>query len=326
MKLTALDRERAFALLGPGFAGGEGFVLITDLRAAASQPTLVLAPYDDEVAQLDGTTTHVADLEIDVPPALLAPEVDARGYERAVERIRGHIAAGDVYEVNLTLRAQLPPVGAPALVATLCRRGVPRFLAWLRLPDGREVVSASPELLFAIDGRTVRAEPMKGTARPGREAELEQSPKEHAELAMITDLVRNDLTPVCVPQTVRVMSARRFLHLPYAVQAVSDVAGELARGIGPLEVLRALHPGGSVTGAPKQAAMKLIAELEASPRGVYCGALGLCTGDRATFSLLIRTAARVAAGWIYGVGGAIVWDSDAARELDEIHVKLGALR
>jgi anthranilate/para-aminobenzoate synthase component I len=329
VRLTDLDRERAFALLGPGFSERGGHVLVTDLRSAAAAGTVVFAPYESDAAgavKLDGTVTHLDAVDIDVAPASLAVDLTSAGYEQAVARIRAAIAAGDVYEVNLTLRAQLAPIGAPALAASLCRRGVPRFFAWVRLPDGRELVSASPELLFAIDGGTVRAEPMKGTASPEREAELAESAKERAELAMITDLVRNDLTPVCVPRSVRVVSERRFLRLPYAVQAVSDVEGELLPGVGPTEVLRALHPGGSVTGAPKHAAMKLIAALEPTPRGAYCGALGLCSEGHARFSLLIRTAFRSATGWTYGVGGAIVWDSDAARELEEIHLKLGALR
>jgi anthranilate/para-aminobenzoate synthase component I len=202
---------------------------------------------------------------------------------------------------------------------------VPRFAAWVRLPDGSEFVSASPELLFETDARQVHAEPMKGTARPGAGGLLETSGKDRAELAMITDLVRNDMAQVCREKTIHVANQRRVLKLPYALQTVSDIVGVLDDGKTALDVLAALHPGGSVTGAPKQAALTMIHKLEPDQRGAYCGALGLLTGERAVFSLLIRTAARSAQGWVYGVGSGIVYDSDPQAELDELRVKLGAL-
>ena len=108
---------------------------------------------------------------------------------------------------------------------------------------------------------------------------------------------------------------------------MSDIEGKLLGGIDASQALVALHPGGSVTGAPKHAAMQMIATLETTPRGPYTGALGFCSSEgKATFSLLIRTATRTATGWVYGVGGGIVWDSRAIDELREIQVKLGALR
>jgi anthranilate/para-aminobenzoate synthase component I len=124
---------------------------------------------------------------------------------------------------------------------------------------------------------------------------------------------------------VRVEHERRVLPLPYALQTVSDVAGELLPTATPLAVLAALHPGGSVTGAPKPAALAMIGELETGPRGAYCGTLGVRDGERSVFGLLIRTAERGAGGWEYGVGSGVVYDSDPARELDELRVKLGAL-
>jgi anthranilate/para-aminobenzoate synthase component I len=329
VKLSTLDTCRSFALLGGGFTRDGAPLLLTDLERVGARPALVYAPYEAAAAEarLYRGEPHAAlELTFDCAPLTLEPALADSGHTAAVGRIREHIAAGDVYQVNLTLRASLPPVRGSQLVATLCRRGQPRFLAWVRLPEGEELVSASPELLFAVDGGRVRAEPMKGTAPPGGDAALLASEKDRAELAMITDLVRHDLTPVCTPRTVQVEAERRLWRLPYAVQTVSDVAGELLPGCGPLEVLASLHPGGSVTGAPKHAAMSLIRELEDSPRGAYCGSLGLCEEGRAVFSLLIRTASRTPAGWVYGVGGAIVWDSQAAAELEEIRVKLGALR
>jgi para-aminobenzoate synthetase component 1 len=230
-----------------------------------------------------------------------------------------------VYQVCYTERARVEGCSGSELFSLLCRRGVPRFAAWLR-HEGLEVVSASPELLLSMDHGLALSEPMKGTAAAGERELLLASDKDRAELAMITDLVRNDLGSACLPRTVRVRDERVILELPYAVQAVSRVEGQLPPGAGWRDALAALFPGGSVTGAPKKAALQLIRELERSPRGPYCGALGLVGGGDAIFSLLIRTAHRRGGGpFTYGVGGGIVIDSDAESELRELRTKLGAL-
>lgn len=326
MKLDAVSTRSSFALLGPGFGGGRW--LLTELAEEAGADRVVFAPYEStgrEACVFGAAGLEEIDLELESGSPLV-PHLDESGHREGVGAIREAIAAGDVYQVNMTLRARLEPVSGATLLSALCRAGVPRFAAWVRFPDGREFVSASPELFFELHGRRVRSEPMKGTAAPGNEAVLASSAKDEAELAMITDLVRNDLTPVCEPRSIRVTSARRFLTLPYAVQAVSDVEGTLRSDVGALDVLDALHPGGSITGAPKHAAMQMIERLETSPRGAYCGALGLVRGDHGIFSLLIRTAERDPTGWRYGVGGGIVWDSDPDAELAEARLKLGALR
>jgi anthranilate/para-aminobenzoate synthase component I len=330
--LAGLDSAPSFALLGPGFTGG-GWLLIAPLDPGGPEPRIVHAPYETaggEPLAFGGPAlrlprTGPSDLALAGAAPLPPWRLDEAGHAEAVGAIREDIAAGDVYQVNLTLRARRPDLGGAALFAALCRREVPRFAAWVRLPGGAEFVSASPELFFATEGRRVRVEPMKGTAPADRADELLASAKDRAELAMITDLLRNDLTRVCRPRTVRCVNERRLLRLPYAVQAVSDVEGELPPGAGPLDVLDALHPSGSVTGAPKRAAMDRIARLEPSPRGAYCGALGLVAGDRAVFSVLIRTAERRDGGWVGGVGGGIVWESDAAAELEEARLKLRGL-
>jgi len=327
VKLSWLARLPSFALLGPGYAG-RGYVLVTPLELAAGQARVIYAPYESSglaAQRFTGEATRVASLDVDVSPAALHPDLDERDHGQAVETIRAAIAAGDVYQVNLTLRARLECDSGAALFAALLRHTIPRFAAWVRLPSGEEFASASPELLFAMRGGVARCEPMKGTARREYSAALERSDKDRAELAMITDLVRNDLTPVCEPRSVRVTCARRTIWLPYALQTVSDVEGCLLPGQGPLDVLAALHPGGSVTGAPKHAAMELIAALERSPRGPYCGSLGFVENDAAVFGLLIRTAWRRADHWVYGVGGGIVWDSHPDLELEEARLKLGAL-
>lgn len=330
MKLSAIDQGAPFALLGPGFGDGSA-LRVTGLRPPASDRprggALVFAPFEARTPiVLEGRIEPIV-LERDVAPCALEPVLDAGGYREAVEAIREAIAAGDVYQVCHTVRARLRPVGGAELFATLCARAIPRFAAWARLPDGTELVSASPELFFETGNGRVRTEPMKGTSRAGEGWRLDASEKDRAELAMITDLLRNDLTPVCRPRSVEVSCPRRFVELPYAVQAVSDVVGELSPGMGPLDVLAALHPGGSVTGAPKKAALEFIGRLEATPRGAYCGALGVVEEGRSAFGLLIRTASRNAdGGWTYGVGSGVVHDSSAQAELEELEVKLGALR
>jgi anthranilate/para-aminobenzoate synthase component I len=325
VRLSEVARLPSFAVLGPGF-GTQDLGVLCDLHREDRAPSLVYVPYEGSAASaVKCGGSPLIGVEIDVPAPSIAWTLSSPNHSRAVEEIREAIAAGDVYQVNLTVRASLPPVPGEALLAALCRHAVPRFAAWVRLPDGAEFVSASPELFFEIRGSQIRSQPMKGTAAAERAAALASSPKDTAELAMITDLIRNDLTSICESRSVRVDSERRLIELPYAVQAVSEVSGRLLRGTTLATVLDALHPGGSITGAPKSAARRMIASLEEGPRGAYCGTLGYVQGDRSVFSLLIRTAEKTTNGWSYGVGGGIVWDSDAAQEMEEIHVKLGAL-
>ncbi len=325
MKLTELERMPSFGLLGPGFGGS--WLLVTELAYAPKDPTLVLAPFEAAPGSwllLRGKAEPV-EIEIDAPAARTEVTLDTSGYLERVREIRAAIAAGDVYQVCLTLRAHVSACAGSALAAAMWSPEPPSFAAWVRLPDGTELVSASPELLLAVEGRRARTEPMKGTAPAGGGHTLSSSEKDAAELAMITDLLRNDLTPVCVPGSIRVADRRRFVPLPYAIQTVSVVEGELLPDRTALDALSALHPGGSVTGAPKAAALRMLRALETGPRGIYCGALGLRQGERATFSLLIRTAARATDGWVYGVGSGVVYDSEPERELEELHLKLGAL-
>lgn len=328
MIASTLEDLTSFALLAPAF-GGEW--LLARSLVPAPDGALCFLPYEADASGLQRYSAHfepIAEPVFDAPAPTLFPELDASQHAAGVESIRSAIAAGDVYQVNLTLRARVHLDSAAALAAKLCARAVPRFFAWVRLPSGLEIVSASPELFFAIDDRLIRTEPMKGTAAPSAAGQLDTSEKDRAELAMITDLLRNDLTPICRPGSVRVVNERRFIELPYAIQAVSDVEGELLPDATLPDVLGALHPGGSVTGAPKGMACEKIRELEPQPRGPYCGTLGFSRAGRSVFSLLIRTAWREVGSsvWTYGVGGGIVWDSNAESELAEVSVKLGALR
>ncbi|MBI5266378.1 MAG: chorismate-binding protein, partial [candidate division Zixibacteria bacterium] len=262
MKLSSLEPLSSFALLGPGFGDGDS-LLLADLRESIDSPQLIYAPFESAGhAPRTFSCRSITPVQIEVDVSISNASVTLRdtGYVEAIERIRSAIAAGDVYQVCYTLRADISATTGADLVALLCRNGLPRFLAWVRFPDGHEFVSASPELFFETNERRVRTEPMKGTARSGDCRALELSEKDQAELAMITDLLRNDLTPICKPRSVKVVCERRTIELPYALQTVSDIEGELRTGITPLDVLGSLHPGGSVTGAPKEAALEFIRE------------------------------------------------------------------
>lgn len=309
-----------FALLSPGYSGTNAWTLV-DL-ASPGDAGVWFAHAEGRAERVSGTAQPVT-LRFDVAPATPAVTLDDEGFLNGVRTIRERIAAGDVYQVNLTTRAALSDVDGASLLAKFCAHGVPRFAAWVKSSRWGEFVSASPELLVETNARWIHVEPMKGTASSADV--LLSSEKDRAELAMITDLLRDDLHQLCEPRSVQVTNERRLITLPYAVQSVADVEGTLRGDVTLDEVLRVVHPGGSVTGAPRDAALALIAALEPTPRGAYCGMLGLEVDDVARFALLIRTAERSGAGWQYGVGGGITWDSTPEAELEEVRLKLGAL-
>ena len=238
-------------------------------------------------------------------------------YGDAVEAVRAAIARGDVYLVNLVQHLEAPCRGDPAALAARLvplRPLVPKPFAG----DGWAVVSASPELFLERRGRLVRTCPIKGTRPAGERDELRESPKDAAEHVMIVDLERNDLSRVCEPGSVgwpSLMAPRRLAGVEHLV---STVEGTLRDRVGLAELLAATFPGGSVTGAPKLAALDLIAELEPVGRGAAMGALGRVWGDGdLELALTIRTFA-VADGRIHlWVGGGVVWDSDPAAEVEE---------
>jgi anthranilate/para-aminobenzoate synthase component I len=321
--LLELEDLPTFAVLGPGFSADGHWRLFTP--TVNGDAALWLSTYEGSPVRMLGTLApFTPEWSVASAPHV---ELDEESFEENVSRIRERIATGDVYQVNLTVRALVRDVNGATLLSRLCSRGIPRFAAWVRLPGRGELVSGSPELLVETVARWIHAEPMKGTAAAGQRAVLEASVKDQAELAMITDLTRNDLQQLCVRGTVQVPAARRFLELPYVVQAVSDIEGELRQGVTLADILRVMHPGGSVTGAPRPAAMAIIRELEPSPRRFYCGALGLEYADTSRVALLIRTATLLGGRtWEYGVGGGITWDSEPRAELEEVRLKLGALR
>jgi para-aminobenzoate synthetase/4-amino-4-deoxychorismate lyase len=267
------------------------------------------------------------------------PDRTAAEHAHAVATVREHIAAGETYQCNLTDRLRASTTGdAEALYRRLALAQRGAHNAYLDL--GRfAVASASPELFFEWAGDEVRTRPMKGTAPRGRttaeDAEasraLRASAKEQAENLMIVDLLRNDLGRVAEIGSVTVDELFALERYPTVWQLTSQISARLRPDVGLLELFRALFPCGSVTGAPKQRTMQLIGELEPSPRGVYCGAVGLVAPPtapfRARFAVAIRTAVidRATGQAVYGAGGGITWGSDAARERAELHAKAAVL-
>ncbi len=246
-----------------------------------------------------------------------------------VAAIREAIAAGTVYQVNLSHVLRTVSPANPLDAYRLWRRVVrPRHGALVRPQDDVWVLSASPEVLLEVDGGRAWSTPIKGTVRrgDGREADrtarsaLEASEKDRAELAMIVDLVRNDLTRISEPPSVR--AGRRTLRAHGRVwQASTRVSGMLRPGVDAWDALEALFPAGSITGAPKSTALDVIAGLETSPRGISYGSVGFVTGDRAHFNVAIRTAVVSPSGMATHVGGGITWASDAESEWQETLAK-----
>jgi para-aminobenzoate synthetase / 4-amino-4-deoxychorismate lyase len=264
-------------------------------------------------------------------------EVERDGYDAAVGAVREAIAAGRTYQVNLTARLRGELRGDPAeLYESLRRAQGAGYHALLDL-GGQTIVSVSPELFFRTAGRRIETRPMKGTRPRGRwpeedeglAADLASSEKDRAENLMIVDLLRNDLGRVCETGSVQVPRLYDVERYRTVWQLTSTVEGRLRPGVGLTELLTALFPCGSVTGAPKISTMEIIASLESSPREVYCGAIGMIRPDGdMVFSVPIRTVwwdgATGAAE--YGTGGGIVWDSTADAEYDELLAKAVVVR
>jgi para-aminobenzoate synthetase component 1 len=242
-------------------------------------------------------------------------------YAAGVDAVRAAIAAGDVYQVNLVQHLSAPFAGDPAgLAGTLAplRPLEPRPL----IGDGWAIVSGSPELFLGRRGRRVWTQPIKGTRPLGSDDDLAGSEKDAAENVMIVDLERNDLSRVCEPGSVHWPELMAERALAGVVHLVSTVEGQLRENVGFAELIEAVFPGGSVTGAPKISALDHIASLEPVGRGASMGALGRVypNGDL-DLALTIRTFA-VAEGRIHlWVGGGIVWDSEPEAEIEESLVK-----
>ncbi len=308
-----------------GFWGAEGMVAELYLGYGLSDPLRrVERPAPPEPCPLPLLACRIKPADDDDSPAG-SYEVgdwkrswDDEGYANAIAEVRSAIARGDVYQANLVQHLSAPFAGDPAGLALALAQLHPlhpRPFAG----RGWAIVSASPELFLSRRGMTLATAPIKGTRPAGVTIEGEKDTAEHV---MIVDLERNDLARVCEPGSVAWPELMTQRELAGVTHLVSRVEGRLRPGVGLAKILAATFPGGSVTGAPKLAALDLIASLEPVGRGASMGALGVIepNGDF-ELALTIRTLA-VAAGRIHlWVGGGIVWDSDPAEEIEESWVK-----
>jgi anthranilate synthase component 1 len=266
-------------------------------------------------------------------------EVSQRFCER-VGAALGYIRAGDIYQANLSRpwRGELSPdvsirVATPALYERLRAVNPAPFAALAQFQDWR-LLSSSPERLVRVAGRQVETRPIAGT-RPrsgesgrdqGEIAALIAHPKERAEHVMLIDLERNDLGRICRSGSVHVDEFMRIESYPHVHHIVSNVAGELLPQLSPIDVLRAVFPGGTITGCPKFRCMQIIAELEAEARQAYTGGIGFINADGSMdFNILIRSMTLHDRRVQFRTGAGIVADSDWQRELDETRAKARGL-
>ncbi|MGW6460154.1 chorismate-binding protein [Streptomyces sp. NPDC055078] len=326
-----------------------GRIVATDLRDVTSDPeALDSAGFWAVAADFEGALTcaRFGDVRTEPVPRpapgrwrgpasdAWTSSLDRAGYTAGVRRIREYIAAGEVYQANLcrVLSAPLPDPAAAdvdALTALLARGNPAPYAGTIRLPGhGVEIATASPELYLRRTDGTVESGPIKGTGRTPDDL-LE---KDHAENVMIVDLVRNDLGRVCATGTVTVPALCAVEVHPGLVHLVSTVRGELGPKDGWRQLLDATFPPGSVTGAPKISALRIIETLETAPRGPYCGGVGWVDADRGTGELAVG----IRTFWIdrtpasgavlrFGTGAGITWGSDPEREWDETELKAARL-
>jgi para-aminobenzoate synthetase component 1 len=259
---------------------------------------------------------------------------DRKQYAAAFRAVQEHIRRGDCYQVNLTQRFETEAEG-DAWHAYLRLRGInpAPFAAYLDLPDGK-IVCSSPERFLRLRGGQVETKPIKGTrprsADPARDQaladELRTSAKDRAENVMIVDLLRNDLGKCCVPGSVRATKLFDIESFASVHQLVSTVEGELAPGKHALDLVAACFPGGSITGAPKVAAMKIIEELEPQRRSVYCGSIGYVGFDgNMDLNIAIRTLVQQGGRIYTWAGGGVVADSKVDAEYQESLDKAAAM-
>lgn len=324
--------------------------LFTAIEAAQADGKWIAGLFDYEfAAALEPKLAHLSSHGVDVvklgvfnapsdhPPAEMlyraaAPTVSLRPdwteaeYLSRYKAVAHYLRAGDAYQINLTfpMRGQTS-ADAATLYAGFRRRQPGRYGAIVSL-GGPDVISFSPELFFKRRGASMRMRPMKGTRPKSSTDDMTLDIKSRAENLMIVDLLRNDLSRLCEPGSVKVPELFAIEDYPTLVQMTSQVTGELRDGVSWSDIFHALFPCGSVTGAPKIRAMEIIHDLESGPRGPYCGAVGyIAPNGDAAFSVAIRTAVLDAGQLRYDVGSGVVLDSDGPDEYRECLLKAGIL-
>jgi para-aminobenzoate synthetase component 1 len=323
---VAWDRRTGHAWLGGRALDGDGRRLalrLDDVHARLTTPARRPDGFDDPAPR---------------GPLVFRSGLSRAAYQARVERIRDHIAHGDIYQANLTRRLETAFDGDPWSLYRRLRTGDPSlFSAYLDLGPGqlsgrpRALLSASPEPFLSVTAEgVVMTDPIKGTRPRGRDAaedralarELLSSAKDRAENVMIVDVLRNDLGRVCRPGTVRVPRLCRLERTAAVQHLVSTVTGVLAADRDAFDLLVAAFPGGSITGAPKIRAMEILEGLEPVRRGPYTGAIGWIGPDGAMqTSIVIRTFVADGRRLTLHVGGGITWKSDPVAEWEETVTK-----
>ncbi|MEM7450606.1 MAG: aminodeoxychorismate synthase component I [Pseudomonadota bacterium] len=307
------------------------------VRRGETPEAVILAEPGEEVGAIVSdcmaSCAAVSDCNPIIPESLTEP--DGSAFTTAVQSALEAISRGDIYQANLSRRwsAPCPPEAASTLFQALNTANPAPFSALARLP-GLTIASSSPERLVHSDGAVVATRPIAGTRpRGATEAEdqrqleeLREHPKEQAEHVMLIDLERNDLGRVCRAGSVTVDEYMVIESYAFVHHIVSNIRGELADGVLPGDIIRAVFPGGTITGCPKVRCMALIAELEQRPRGAYTGSLGYLNRDGSMdLNILIRTLSLADGELSLGAGAGIVADSDPEHELDETRAKARGL-
>ena len=317
------------ALLVHDYQGGKTY-LSGNEKIAAAVLDVVSPRYNGELSEsLDRSTKITSNF--------------SKGeYLAAVEAIKEEIRRGNTYQTNLTQQltiSQSAPILTQGVFARLRRLQHAPFAAYIKRKDST-VISASPERFFRVQGRNIEASPIKGTRPRGRDQaeddrlkrELLASEKDRAENTMIVDLLRNDLGRVCEFSSINVRELCSLQELPSLFHMVSTITGELRNEVKPSDIIRALFPCGSITGAPKMSTMKIIQQIEKIARGLSMGAIGLYIPDEKfglpgtlDLSVAIRTMVVRDATATFNVGGGIVIDSDPEKEYQESLLKAESL-
>ena len=268
-------------------------------------------------------------------PPVVHADFSRASYGAMVARAKEYIAAGDIYQVNLSQRFRIMLPEDPSALYLRLRRALPApFAAFLRA-QGEAILCASPERFLRLRGEAIETRPIKGTRPRGRTpdedrrlaAELLASEKDRAELMMVVDLERNDLSRVCRPGTGKVPRLCGLESYANVHHLVATVTGAIKPGTGTVEVLKAVVPGGSITGVPKIRAMEIIDELEPVRRGIYTGCLGYLGLDgEVDLNIVIRTGWTDRGRFFFQTGGAVTIDSDPEQEYEEtLHKAAGML-
>lgn len=287
-------------------------------------PRLISITYEGEVREIEASEPRPASGTFSAPKNIRY-RIPKAEYIEKIKQCIEWIRQGESYEMCLTNQLLLESDIDPALYFS--RLDPAPFSVYADLGD-QQICCASPECFLRIDSDgNVQSRPIKGTIASSRDpAELTTNPRYRAENLMIVDLIRNDLSRVCIPGSVRAPRLMEVETYPTVHQLVSTIEGKLKPGLTAMDCIAAAFPGGSMTGAPKKRTMELLRELEGEPRGIYSGAIGILHPDgSAVFNIVIRTAVFRGNQVSIGAGGAIVAHSDPEEEWEELELKASAL-